>query len=419
LNNTARILTRFGTNGAPRASKSDFNSEKKNDSLIGFQNVIDNAPFIEENPGVAALKDLLIGVPAVIVATGPSLTRTIQHLKMTKDKAVIIAADASLNILLENGIEPHFVVSLERDQGCMPFFEAASKFGKIPTHLVAYPLVPKEVLNAFNGLKWVVYRDYGYFHYLQEQAPRGIIPSSSSVTHLGARFAAHLGCDPICLVGQDLAFDPDTLQSHPEGIAYEGWSAARTLEEVESKAQSGNEKMLWVEGNIRTSSSHTFGVFQLDQRIFVGSHADAKAFSPIVRRAVPRIPNIPWKAFAEVSKGWDVQANLFEEIQAKHEDVVRAAKSIDWKPIRKFIEEMNVKLNSLHQHSEQFKNEASKLDDKTKIEVLHMLRTTQTGLIGDTRFVCSFCKTAAESFSISKINGTSLLAKAPTISLGR
>ncbi len=84
------------------------------DSLIGVENMLDNINEIVFNPGINLLYNKFRNRPAVVVSTGPSLNKNKHLLKGLEDKALIVSADASLKILLEMGVKPHLVTSLER-----------------------------------------------------------------------------------------------------------------------------------------------------------------------------------------------------------------------------------------------------------------------------------------------------------------
>jgi len=102
------------------------------DSLIGYWNMMDNIDVILNNPGINLLKDKFRNIPAICIASGPSLDKNIDQLKYLQENAILIAADASLKPLLEKGIKPHLVTSLEREP------EITNLFSRIDDFLVHY-----------------------------------------------------------------------------------------------------------------------------------------------------------------------------------------------------------------------------------------------------------------------------------------
>lgn len=221
------------------------------DALEGLKNVLNNITLIENTPGVAQLSDTFKGVDAVIVSAGPSLIKSLPLLKDYQNRVLIVAVDATAKVLLDHGIQPHFVTSIERTMASKPFFESLDAFSEeLKSHLVCYPLLQPEVIEAYPGPAWVAYRNYPYFLYFEHLASRGILSSSTSVAHFALRLCKHLGVSRIALIGQDLAYDPETLQSHVDGVVYPEWNKAKTLEQLNKELQEKNQgQVLMVPGN--------------------------------------------------------------------------------------------------------------------------------------------------------------------------
>jgi hypothetical protein len=77
------------------------------------ENDINNLPYVIRHKGVSELKDIYKGKPAVLVSTGPSLTKNIHHLQQYKDKVIIIAVAQALRILLAYDIKPDFICTVD------------------------------------------------------------------------------------------------------------------------------------------------------------------------------------------------------------------------------------------------------------------------------------------------------------------
>ena len=82
--------------------------------------MLKNYPFVD----VAQRKNSEV---AVIVSTGPSLTKQLPLLKEIQKNVTIICVDASMPILEKWGIKPDIVTSLERIEDTALFFEKTSK----------------------------------------------------------------------------------------------------------------------------------------------------------------------------------------------------------------------------------------------------------------------------------------------------
>ncbi len=188
------------------------------DSLIGLDNIVKNIEHIIFNPGVKDLYGKFRGKPAICVASGPSLAKNAHLLRQVQDKALIFCCDATLKPLLYRyGVRPHIVSSLERVPAVVKFFEGIEPDLLRDTWLGACPVVVPEVYETYGGPKIVVYRDFAHFRWLG--IDRGILRIGPSCANMSFKVAEALGCNPIILVGQDLAF-AETGESHVEGHVF-------------------------------------------------------------------------------------------------------------------------------------------------------------------------------------------------------
>jgi hypothetical protein len=190
------------------------------DSIIGIRNMLENYHEISDNPGVNLLKDAFTGVPAVCIAAGPSLDKNIKLIKSAVPNAVIFAVDAALKPLLDQGIRPHFVTSLEREIEVVSLFKDI-KEDLTGIYLAACPVVFNEVYQAYSGPRLIVYRQFDHFKWLMLK--RGMLPIKASPGNMSFTMAEYMGCNPIILVGQDLAIDGTKTNvagtEHPEGYS--------------------------------------------------------------------------------------------------------------------------------------------------------------------------------------------------------
>ncbi len=174
------------------------------------RNVAANLPTYVSTPPIDLLRGRFTGCPAILVAAGPSLARNIDQLIALQDKAVIIAAQTTLRVLLERGIRPHFVTSLDFSDLSRQFVENL----EIPDDLVlvAEPKASWHVVDAFRHgpahQRRVILLDNSFARRCvgESLARRSSLEAGATVMHLAFYLAQWLGCDPIIFVGQDLAF---------------------------------------------------------------------------------------------------------------------------------------------------------------------------------------------------------------------
>jgi len=185
------------------------------DSLIGVENMFDNIDVILENPGINMLYGKFDDCTAVIVAAGPSLAKSIDKLREIQHKVLIIACDASLKYLLENGIRPHIVASLEREHEVQQFFDELHDVDDI--YMAVCPVLYRHVIDSYNGPKFIVYRNFDHFKWLN--IDKGLLDIQLSSANMAYKIAEALGCRHILLVGQDLAFGEDG-SSHAMNVPF-------------------------------------------------------------------------------------------------------------------------------------------------------------------------------------------------------
>ncbi|NQU73981.1 MAG: motility associated factor glycosyltransferase family protein [Candidatus Omnitrophica bacterium] len=175
------------------------------DSFAGLENILKNLKHIFSNPGINTLYDKFRGRPAVLVAAGPSLNKNMHLLRGLEDKALIISCDASFIPVMKKGIRPHLVTSLERTPGVDLFYTGIENFSGI--YFIALPILMPKTIDVFKGRKFIAYRGYSHFDWLEEE--KGTLNVGISVANLAFQILVGFGCDPIILIGQDLAYAED------------------------------------------------------------------------------------------------------------------------------------------------------------------------------------------------------------------
>jgi hypothetical protein len=186
------------------------------DSLIGIENMLFNLNEILENPGVNLLYEKFRGKPAVVISTGPSLDKNKHLLKGLEDKALLLCPDTSLRPLIDAGIKPHMVTSLERTPGTIKLLGNFTAEQVDDVYLAGCPVILKEVYEGYPGPRIIVYRSLDHFKWLG--VDRGMLDIKKSAGNMAFKVAEALGCDPIILIGQDLAFGEDGT-THAKGTA--------------------------------------------------------------------------------------------------------------------------------------------------------------------------------------------------------
>jgi hypothetical protein len=170
------------------------------------QQGVANIPAIAHYENLHALDDKFRDRPAILIAPGPSLDKNIELLHQAKDRAVLIAPLQSLRRLYKAGIQPDFITVLDAaDLTTEPldfFTDVPDDF--LTTLVVAVNCHPN-VIRRFQRVYF--FSGNGPLdRWVQDIVPQPLISMEApSVAITGLLLAQHWGCNPITLVGQDLA----------------------------------------------------------------------------------------------------------------------------------------------------------------------------------------------------------------------
>src|SRR4029077_7104896 len=134
------------------------------------------------SPSLSRLKDHYSGKPAIIVSAGPSLRKNKHLLKDARGKSVIIAVQTTLQPLLEIGVEPQFVTSLDYHDICTRFFEKLPK--SLRTELVAEPKATNAIFDMHTGPLSLLGNDFAEHLLAEMKLGKAKLPSGATVAHL-------------------------------------------------------------------------------------------------------------------------------------------------------------------------------------------------------------------------------------------
>ncbi|ENT7255346.1 motility associated factor glycosyltransferase family protein, partial [Campylobacter jejuni] len=183
------------------------------DTLQGIEQFVYNLPSMITHPSYKELLSKRKGISdtAIIVSTGPSLTKQLPLLKKYANKATIFCADSSYPILAKHGIKPDYALSLERIPLTSEFFN--NDFGEFDQDVLfvciswVYPQTIK-YLQKNNRAFILTSRPSSFIENIN-LCPYGYIGYGPSVAHMAYEFATHLNYKNIIFIGQDLAYAKD------------------------------------------------------------------------------------------------------------------------------------------------------------------------------------------------------------------
>ncbi|MEL1119509.1 motility associated factor glycosyltransferase family protein [Campylobacter jejuni] len=189
------------------------------DALQGIEQFVYNLPQMITHPSYKELLSKRKGISdtAIIVSTGPSLTKQLPLLKKYANKATIFCADSSYPILAKHGIKPDYVCMLERDDIVSKCFD--NDFGDFNKGIlfILASVVHKEVLDFLEKDQrtyMLVHRPLNFAASLKLDE-YGYLGVGHSVSNMIYELAGALRFENIIFIGQDLAYGEDG-SSHPK-----------------------------------------------------------------------------------------------------------------------------------------------------------------------------------------------------------
>ncbi|EKK5712650.1 motility associated factor glycosyltransferase family protein, partial [Campylobacter coli] len=181
------------------------------DALQGIEQFVYNLPQMITHPSYKELLSKRKGVSdtAIIVSTGPSLTKQLPLLKKYASKATIFCADSSYPILAKHGIKPDYVLSLERIPLTSEFFN--NDFGEFDKDIVfvCAGVVHPKTIEYLKNKTFIITQKVLAFPYYINLKNFCYAAVGFSVAHMAYEFATHLSHKNIIFIGQDLAYAKD------------------------------------------------------------------------------------------------------------------------------------------------------------------------------------------------------------------
>ncbi|HEB7613250.1 TPA: motility associated factor glycosyltransferase family protein [Campylobacter coli] len=181
------------------------------DALQGIEQFVYNLPQMITHPSYTKLlsKRKNLSDTAIIVSTGPSLTKQLPLLKKYASKATIFCADSSYPILAKHGIKPDYVLSLERIPLTSEFFN--NDFGEFDKDIVfvCAGVVHPKTIEYLKNKTFIITQKVLAFPYYINLKNFCYAAVGFSVAHMAYEFATHLSHKNIIFIGQDLAYAKD------------------------------------------------------------------------------------------------------------------------------------------------------------------------------------------------------------------
>ncbi|MGJ9069677.1 motility associated factor glycosyltransferase family protein [Campylobacter jejuni] len=216
------------------------------DALQGIEQFVYNLPSMITHPSYKELlsKRKNLSDTAIIVSTGPSLTKQLPLLKKYASKATIFCADSSYPILAKHGIKPDYVCMLERTELTAEFFNHDfGEFDKDIVFICTGVVHPKaiEYLKGRNR-KYLIIPRYLYFPIYIKLKYFDFLYNTPSVAHMACYLSLHLNHKNIIFIGQDLAY-AENGNSHPDDYQNSANYESQMYEHILTEAYGGKKEI--------------------------------------------------------------------------------------------------------------------------------------------------------------------------------
>ncbi|HQH78384.1 MAG TPA: DUF115 domain-containing protein [Synergistaceae bacterium] len=192
------------------------------DTLWGFYQMVGNLPAMRHSFDIGELGDRFAGWPAILVGAGPSLDKNFSLLHEVKDRAVLIATDAIFKKMLAEGVRPHVVACLEREEmNYTKYFQGIEEDVSDILFVPVTVCVP-EMAGTWNGPLMLTHKlGLPLETWMSQISGLSQLRGGPSVSNVCYSVALALGCRTVALVGQDLAFGPER-ETHATGAGWDG-----------------------------------------------------------------------------------------------------------------------------------------------------------------------------------------------------
>ncbi|HTA91973.1 MAG TPA: 6-hydroxymethylpterin diphosphokinase MptE-like protein [Polyangiaceae bacterium] len=193
---------------------------------VWIQDLLANVDLLAEHPSFLALAGKYRGVPAFIVGAGPSLGKNGKLLADAAQKGIVFAVNSSARALASYGVEPQVLACMESIDVShlleeVPYLDRVVRAFSLTAHPRTLRTGSGPLLPVFEGIP-------------QVGGPMQVLlgfqglPVAGSVSTLAFSLAQRLGCSPIVLVGQDLAYTDG--QTYAPGSPYAESRARRSAD---------------------------------------------------------------------------------------------------------------------------------------------------------------------------------------------
>ena len=221
----SNCLKKFITHSVINLNTYKHFSERWFESFIGNFDYCLNSTFLSD------IKDSVKNKPAIILSAGPSLEKNINLLKECKDKFFIISGGRTLSKLEEINVKPDLCVIIDGDEISYDIVKDNIK-NDIP--LAFCNGTNEKIVQKHIGKKIYDSTGIDFISPIIKKNQSGLF-AGGSVAHACINTAIHIGCNPIILIGQDLAYTNDKVHANFCELTEDKYKHEEVLENIKSE----------------------------------------------------------------------------------------------------------------------------------------------------------------------------------------
>ena len=171
-------------------------------------------------PGVTRLAGLFRGLPALVLAAGPSLDLALPHLAALRQRLLLVAVDTSLQLCLRQNVEPDFLITVDPQYWNSRYLDWARPRSTV---LISESSCCPRIFHLLDPFKVRTFFVSSFFplgQFLESiVGEKGSIGAGGSVATTAWDAARLLGAGPIYMAGLDLGFPQK--RTHCKGAFFE------------------------------------------------------------------------------------------------------------------------------------------------------------------------------------------------------
>jgi len=173
---------------------------------LWVRNLAVNVSRLHEALSLEPWRESFIGIPALVLAGGPSLENVLPHLRRLSENHLLIAVDTALPAMIREAVYPDIVAAIDPQYWNTRHLDRCDENSE-KTLILAESATHPGVFKRLKGRPWLTRTRFPLGTVLEDAAGiEGELKAGGSVATAAWDLAIYLGCDPITIGGLDLGF---------------------------------------------------------------------------------------------------------------------------------------------------------------------------------------------------------------------